>query len=156
MTLAIAPIHLQQICDQAMTEYPQECCGLLVGKIIGTTKQTIAIYPMQNVWVESSELDYAKLDGAEPTHSTDDRYQIDPAAMLQVMKQSRDQGLEIIGIYHSHPDHPAIPSETDRQLAWPQYAYLIVSVTQGQVIDRQSWCLDLHHQFRSEMIQMIN
>jgi proteasome lid subunit RPN8/RPN11 len=147
MTLAIASAQLQQICQHAAVAYPQECCGLIVGKISGETKQTIAVYPMPNTWTE---------DVTTPSsHSMRDRYAIDPAAMLDVIKQSRSQGLEIIGIYHSHPDHPAIPSECDRQLAWSHYAYLIVSVDRGEPVTQLCWCLDRQQQFQSEVIAII-
>jgi proteasome lid subunit RPN8/RPN11 len=132
--LQLTGMQYQQIVQHAMATYPQECCGLLVGQ----GKQTIVVYPMENV-----------------SSSPHDRYTIDPAAMLAVMKSVRGQDLSIIGIYHSHPDHPAVPSERDRELAWPEYSYLILSVSFGQVVDRQSWCLHEAGVFRSERIQVI-
>jgi proteasome lid subunit RPN8/RPN11 len=57
------------------------------------------------------------------------------------MKQAREDGLEVVGIFHSHPDHPAVPSECDRRLAWPQYLYVILSVERGQVVDVRHWVL---------------
>lgn len=91
----------------------------------------------------------------EPPHGQRDRYWIDPADLLRIQKQARHQGLEIIGIYHSHPDHPAVPSECDRRLAWPVYSYLIASVRGGQVVDLQSWRLNDHQQFESEEIKIL-
>jgi proteasome lid subunit RPN8/RPN11 len=131
--LQLTGMQYQEISQHAMATYPQECCGLLVGQ----GKQTIAVYPMENT-----------------SNSTPDRYTIDPAAMLAVMKSIRGQDLSIIGIYHSHPDHPAVASERDRELAWPEYSYLILSVSLGQVVDRQSWCLDEARVFRSERVQV--
>jgi proteasome lid subunit RPN8/RPN11 len=72
--------------------------------------------------------------------------------MLMAMREARNCSLEIIGIYHSHPDHPAVPSECDRQLAWPQYSYIIVSVAQGYAAESKSWILDDTHQFQPEPI----
>jgi proteasome lid subunit RPN8/RPN11 len=69
---------------------------------------------------------------------------------LRVQKQARDRELDIIGIYHSHPDHPAIPSEFDRAIAWHHYSYIIISVQQGIASDLRSWTLDPHHQFQPE------
>jgi proteasome lid subunit RPN8/RPN11 len=80
------------------------------------------------------------------------RYWIKPATLLQAQKYARDRGWDIIGIYHSHPDHPALPSECDRQWAWPDYSYVIVSVTQAKADPIQSWVLDGQHQFQSEPI----
>jgi proteasome lid subunit RPN8/RPN11 len=132
--LQLTAMQYQQIIQQAIATYPHECCGLLVGQ----DKQTIAVYPMENT-----------------SNSPHDRYMIDPAAMLAVMKSIRGQDLNIIGIYHSHPDHPAVPSERDRELAWPEYSYLILSVSLGQVVDRQSWCLDEARVFQSEQVQVL-
>jgi proteasome lid subunit RPN8/RPN11 len=117
---------LKVMIDHAEADYPRECCGL----ILGVGDRVVAIEPMVNVWV------------GEAGHSVRDRYAIDPAEMLGVMKRSRDQGLEVIGIYHSHPDHPAVPSECDRAAAWPQYRYVILSVAQGKVVDWGVWVLE--------------
>lgn len=117
---------LKVMIDHAEAEYPRECCGLILG--IGDRIE--AIEPMVNVWV------------GEVGHSVRDRYAIDPAEMLRVMKTSRDQGWEIIGIYHSHPDHPVEPSECDRAQAWPQYRYVILSVALGKVVDLGVWVLE--------------
>jgi proteasome lid subunit RPN8/RPN11 len=70
--------------------------------------------------------------------------------MIQAQKQGRDRNLIIIGIYHSHPDYPAIPSEFDRVCAWSDYSYIIISVEKGKTTDLQNWILDQHHQFQSE------
>lgn len=72
--------------------------------------------------------------------------------MLKVQKEARDRQLDIIGIYHSHPDHPAIPSEFDRLCGWQAYSYIIVSVLQGKARDVLSWSLDDNHQFQPEEI----
>lgn len=86
-------------------------------------------------------------------HSPRDRYWIDPADLLRIMQSSRAEGNEIIGIYHSHPDHPALPSECDRQLAWPEYAYVILSVNSRQILDYRCWQLNSDHQFQEVAIR---
>jgi proteasome lid subunit RPN8/RPN11 len=61
------------------------------------------------------------------------------------MKAEKDAGDErrlVLGFYHSHPDHPARPSEYDRQHAWPFYSYVIVSISKGEPVDMTSWVLD--------------
>ncbi|NJM99636.1 MAG: M67 family metallopeptidase [Phormidesmis sp. RL_2_1] len=87
-------------------------------------------------------------------YSKQRRYYIDPQDMLRVQKRSRQQGLQIIGIYHSHPDQVAEPSECDRLLAWPTYAYVIVSVQAGKAVDVKNWTLDSEHQFQPEAIKI--
>lgn len=83
------------------------------------------------------------------------RYWIAPETLLKEMKDARAKGLEIIGIYHSHPDHPAVPSECDRHFAWSEYSYIIVSVQHGKAVDTRSWSLDEQHQFQPEPLLMI-
>ncbi|MEW6498957.1 MAG: M67 family metallopeptidase, partial [Cyanobacteriota bacterium] len=84
------------------------------------------------------------------------RFSIAPQVMLKAQKDARDRNLNIIGIYHSHTDHPAIPSEFDRAIAWSQYSYVIVSVQQGSACDFKSWSLDEEHKFQPEKIHTIS
>ena len=154
--------HRQAIAQAAMDRYPSECCGLLVGRrvFVGDQnpahedhRQVVAVVATENAW-EPGGLDSGG-PGADRGHSDRDRYAIDPAHLLRVQKSARDQGLEIVGIYHSHPDHPAVPSECDRRLAWPVYSYVIVSVIKGKIADLTSWRLDDQHQFQREPVKMI-
>jgi proteasome lid subunit RPN8/RPN11 len=155
MPLHLTPDQLQTIIDESTTQYPQECCGLILGKIDNTNRITHQIWPTQNSWTIASELDFLdEADQPSSPHSPRDRFAIDPRELLKAQRSARDRNLTIIGIYHSHPDHPAVPSERDRQQAWSGYSYLILSVHQGQVVDRRSWQLDDRDppQFQSEPI----
>jgi proteasome lid subunit RPN8/RPN11 len=163
--LSIDSGHLDAMTQAALASYPQDCCGLLVGRrVFAVTGQSqseedhrevLEVVAVENAW-ERSQLAYTDAQGSgEMEHSLGDRYWIDPAAMLQVQRSARERELEIIGIYHSHPDHPAVPSECDRRLAWPVYSYVILSVQSGQVMACQSWRLDDQHQFQPEAIKMI-
>lgn len=151
----------QAIAQAAAASYPNECCGLLVGwreAIAGAEadcRTVVEVVALKNAW-DPSLLDYTDAQpGSETDHSARDRYWIDPADLLTAQRSARERGLEIIGIYHSHPDHPAVPSECDRALAWPLYSYVIASVFAGQVTDLKSWRLDDEHQFQSEPVKMI-
>ena len=93
---------------------------------------------------------------ANPEGSKRNRFSIAPQVMLQMQKAARERHLDIIGIYHSHPDNPAVPSEFDRAIAWSSYSYIIVSVEQGQATDLNSWTLDEDHQFQPEEILIID
>jgi proteasome lid subunit RPN8/RPN11 len=75
--------------------------------------------------------------------------------MLKAQKDARDRNLDIVGIFHSHPDHPAVPSEFDRAIAWQQYSYIIVSVQNGLARDLKSWSLDDDDQFQHEEILIV-
>lgn len=151
------------IAQAAVNSYPKECCGLLVGRREAIaaaesdhdSRTVVEVVAVENAW-DVSLLEYTDPQaGREKDHSARDRYWIDPADLLRVQRQAREQGLEIIGIYHSHPDHGAVPSECDRALAWPVYSYLIVSVTAGQILDLKSWRLDDQSQFQPEPVKMI-
>ncbi|MCB1034530.1 MAG: M67 family metallopeptidase, partial [Acidobacteria bacterium] len=70
-----------------------------------------------------------------------DRYLIEPKTILAAHREAQAVDLDIVGYYHSHPDHPAQPSETDREFAWPGVSYIIVSVEAGEVMATRSWRL---------------
>ncbi len=141
--------HLQTIHTHAESTYPEECCGIILGHLNSTSKTVVEVIPTENAWIQEA----ANFSGE--VHSQEQRYAIAPQVMLQIQKKARDNSLNIIGIYHSHPDHPAIPSECDRIYAWPEYSYIIVSVQNGKANDIQSWSLDDHHQFQPELIENI-
>ncbi|MBR8830503.1 MAG: hypothetical protein N5P05_003969 [Chroococcopsis gigantea SAG 12.99] len=126
------------LCRHAENTYPQECCGVLLGHITREGKQVREIRETPNDW--------------QPEAQRNQRFRISPLLLLQLQKEARDRHLEIIGIYHSHPDYSAVASETDRSLAWPQYSYFILSVEKGQVKDCLSWQLDDSGQFQAETI----
>ena len=87
---------------------------------------------------------------ADPSLTKTRRYWIDPKEMLEAQRHGRHRQLDIIGVYHSHTDHPAIPSECDRACAWLHYSYMIVSVHQGSTQDMRCWSLDESEQFQHE------
>ena len=71
-----------------------------------------------------------------------DRFQLDPEGFLEADRWASQNGLDIVGFWHSHPDHPPVPSPTDLESAWPEYSYLIVSVTENRKTSHRSWRLD--------------
>lgn len=157
VNLQISQQYLQQICQQVERHYPQESCGLLLGRVVAQVNCIVEIYPTENSWDEADLTAFAAVSGsASLGGSRRERYAIAPQTLLQVQRQARDRDLQIVGVYHSHPDHPAIPSEFDRAIAWSQYSYLILSVLQGQVRDHRSWRLDEQHQFQEEKILYTN
>jgi proteasome lid subunit RPN8/RPN11 len=146
--LKLQPEHLQTIRTQAEKTYPEECCGIIFGYLSTTDKTVVEIMPTDNAW--SAEA--ADILNNDTEQSKKRRYAIAPQVMLQAQKQARDRHCNIIGIYHSHPDNPAIPSEFDRQCAWQEYSYIIVSVRNGKAAEIKSWCLDDDHLFHEETI----
>lgn len=165
MVLVLSNQQLLAMQAHAERVYPEECCGLMLGEMQHQTgetcKQLVEIVPLVNQWDADDE-------AAKQTYTKHRRYSIDPKDMLRVQKQARSQGLNIIGVYHSHPDHVAEPSECDRAQAWPDYAYVIVSVqgqfnsdlnTEGKennakAVDIKNWTLDSSHQFQREAMKV--
>lgn len=139
--------QIEQIYTHAKNTYPEECCGLLLGTIENSNKISIEVCQTENSWEEQTVDDLPITPGDKR-----DRFLIAPKVILQIQKETRDRNLTIIGVYHSHPDHSAIPSEHDRAIAWQQYSYLIVSLQKGRIADIRSWTLDEAHQFQAEEI----
>lgn len=106
--------------------HPHEACGLLVGSASAEAVRVVRAERAANV-----ERDRAH-----------DRFTLAPEDWLRIETAARDQGLEVVGIWHSHPDHPALPSATDLAAAWEGYAYLIVRVGPGGVADWRAWQLE--------------
>ena len=138
--------YLQQIIAYAHQCYPEECCGLLIGQQQQTEKIVRQIYHTSNSWGEECTSDLFSQGG-----SKQNRFAIAPAELLQAQKAARSQNLSILGVYHSHPNNTAIPSEFDRAIAWPEYSYLIISLQQ-QNVEALSWQLDDQQQFQPEAI----
>lgn len=125
--------RLEQI---ARGGYPLETCGLLVGQA-------------GEDGVEVSQVTQARNLNEARAH---DRYELDPGDFLLTDERARASGLEIVGVWHSHPDHPARPSETDRAAAWEGWSYVIVSVTRDGIADVRAWRLN-SNQFVEEAIE---
>ncbi|MGL4619680.1 M67 family metallopeptidase [Chroococcidiopsis sp.] len=153
MSIRLTVEHLRLICSHAESTYPHECCGLLLGKLSQNDKILVEAIATENVWNPTAAADFQAI---EPNLNLGTQkntyYTIAPEVMLKVQKEARDRQLDIIGVYHSHPNHPAIPSEFDRLCAWQTYSYIIVSVLQGKAGEVLSWSLDDNHQFQPEEI----
>ena len=114
-----------EIRAQGAEAYPEECCGALVGLSHNGRKVVRMTRPFAN----------------RSADSRGRRYYVESEAYREAEAWARAHGLDIVGIYHSHPDHPARPSEYDREHAWPWYSYVIVSVEGGRPRDLTSWIL---------------
>ncbi|MDB9314261.1 M67 family metallopeptidase [Spirulina sp. CS-785/01] len=151
MTLQFPTPHLETLRTHAATTYPQECCGILLGK----NQHILEIRPTENGWSADYETLLATATGLTmENRGKQDSFIISPQDLLNAQKDARERELQIIGFYHSHPDHPATPSEFDRAIAWPDYSYLIITVPQGQPGELRSWQLDSQGQFQPQPIQI--
>lgn len=142
--------HLEMIIAHAQQCYPQECCGVLLGGVEGVLVEVVRT---ENGWNEEMAEWLEEMGMGGMTKR--ERYAIAPQTLLKLQKDARSHHLQIIGFYHSHPDHPAIPSECDRLLACPDYNYIIVSVIQGQATSIKNWVLDTNHQFQPSPLENI-
>jgi proteasome lid subunit RPN8/RPN11 len=130
---------IDEIRRQGERAYPAECCGVLVG-IAGDVKEVVKLVPATN-------------------RRTDDprRYLIDPDDLRRIEAELRPLKQDVLGCYHSHPDHPAVPSAFDVEQAWPWYSYLILRVDSGRAAEVASWVLvDDRSTMSSEPIDVLS
>lgn len=123
MTLRLGAGLVDEIRRAGEQAYPAECCGVLAGRS-GKVKEVVRLVPVTN-------------------QRTDDphRYLIAPDDLRRIETELRGSGLEVLGCYHSHPDHPAVPSAFDTDQAWPWYSYIIVRVDGAGAAELASWVL---------------
>jgi proteasome lid subunit RPN8/RPN11 len=141
MALELTSGQLDSIRAHGGREYPNECCGVMLGRADGAVKRVEEIVPLSNLRHDPKRAQEL-LPLAEPGRESErNRFLIDPLEQLKVEKGARARGLDVIGYYHSHPDHRAVPSEYDREHAWPVYSYVIVSVERGEATALTSWVL---------------
>jgi proteasome lid subunit RPN8/RPN11 len=129
------------IAAHAEAEYPNECVGLLLGRLVGDVKTAEVAYPVENRW--AGQVALAASDNPE---SRRDRFYLDPRDYLRADRAARAQGLDIVGCYHSHPDWPAEPSARDRVGAQgvgggSSFSFVIQSVRAGRAAELRSWLL---------------
>jgi proteasome lid subunit RPN8/RPN11 len=115
----------KHIRTEGETAYPNECCGVLIGEIdnagVKTAKRALTI------------------DNAREDDEQYHRFLITPEDMLQAEQTARSAKLDVIGFYHSHPDHQSAPSDYDKDHALPFYSYVIISVDNGKAQVLTSW-----------------
>lgn len=157
MALKLTTEHLEAIRRHGARDYPSECCGIMLGSIDGDLKQVAEIVPLTNLRHDPDRAqELLPLD--EPGRETErNRFLIDPRDQIRVEKGARTRGLEVVGYYHSHPDHPARPSGYDCDHAWPWYSYVIISVQCAEARDFNSWVLsEDRSRFDLEQVEILN
>lgn len=130
--IRLTPAQLDEIHAQAEAAYPYECCGLLAGRQEPDGAITVTrVEPSPNVLKDEAE------GGGK------DRFEVDPQVRFDLMHTVRDTDEDIVGHYHSHPDHPPKPSQTDLDMAFePELVWLITEVNNGTRIKTSAWRLD--------------
>ena len=130
--LSMSPELAERIRSHGAETFPHECCGALLGRDPAFderpagTREVVELFRLVNRRDDSPR----------------NRFAVTPQDVLDAEKVARGHGLDVIGWYHSHPDHPARPSQFDREHAWPWYSYVIVSVMGGAPAEMTSWRLN--------------
>jgi len=122
--LSISREQLDEISRHGEQEYPHECCGLLLGSFADDGRKVVT--------------EILSISNAREESARHNRSLILPEEYARAERYARTRHLEIVGNYHSHPDHPAQPSQFDLEHAWPTWSYVIVSVRDGEPNDLRS------------------
>lgn len=135
LPLAISPEAFNSMLSDAEARFPNECCGFFYG-------------------TDKDKRDIVLAQPVSNSKAGDQRRRFEISA-LDYMKAERfatANNLQLLGIYHSHPNHPAIPSEHDRKQAVPTFSYIILSIQEGEFDHIRSWQLNPEEQFEEEII----
>jgi proteasome lid subunit RPN8/RPN11 len=124
--IRIHPGAWQQMVAHARATYPNECCGAMLGTIDGASKAVQVSLPLDNAY-----------EGAQAS-----RYELRPQDLLRADKEARSRKLDVVGIYHSHPDCDAYFSETDLKNSCPWYSFVVLSIRDGAFDHANSWLPD--------------
>lgn len=141
MALRISENQIEAIRRHGVQDYPNECCGALLGDADGALKKVREVVPLKNLRQDPDRAQELLPLETPERESERNRFLIDPKDQMRVERDARARSLDVLGYYHSHPDHPARPSDYDRAHAWPWYSYMIISVEQGKAKDVTSWVL---------------
>lgn len=151
MALKMTETQLEVIRRHAAADYPNECCGALLGTSFDEAKEVVAVEPLRNLRKGSDRAEELLPLASPGRESGRNRFLIDPEDVKGVEERALSQGLDVVGFYHSHPDHPARPSDYDRDHAFPWYSYVIIAVEGGTPALYTSWVLrDDRTQFDAE------
>lgn len=125
-SITVTPVVIDAIRRHGNETYPDECCGALIGREGEARDVTVETrLPLANMTTEGPRR----------------RFLVTPLDYRQAEAYARTLGAALVGFYHSHPDHPAIPSQYDLDQAWPNLSYVIVAVHDGRAGDLRSWRL---------------
>lgn len=125
MSLQMPRLALSKVFAHSRETYPEECCGFLIG-VDGPTRKVLEVRRATNVHPNHREV----------------RYTVDPREQLRLELDLQGTDRDLLGFYHSHPDHPGVPSTFDIERSWAVYSYLIVEVRRGRPVKARSFRID--------------
>lgn len=135
--ITLQPAAKELLLNDAVQAFPDECCGFLFGREDQQGNRSISKI---QVVINAKEGDKRR------------RFVIAPLDYIRAEQYAEENNLLLLGVYHSHPNHPAIPSEHDRVAAQPYFSYIIVSVLDGKIGPLRSWRLNEETQFEEETV----
>ena len=154
--LYLSDEHKQAIEAHGEEGYPDEICGFLVGSSAEDVRTVTRLVRIENTWDDNGAPEFAEAGDAFAKESRRRRFKIPPDEYYSADREARARGEAILGFYHSHPDHPARPSQYDLALAreiFPGYSYIIVAIHNARAVDMTSWVLrDDYTQFDAETV----
>ncbi len=121
--IRIEPEPWRQMVEHARATYPNECCGAMIGSVDGDGKVVQVALPLENAFT-----------GAQAA-----RYELRPVDLLKADREARSRNMDLVGIYHSHPDCGAYFSETDLKNSCPWYSFVVLSIQKGEFDHANSW-----------------
>lgn len=143
--LKMSSVHYSALRQHGEETYPHECCGVLLGQASEDANQVEAVVRAGNTRTDSAH----------------NRYRIAPQELVRIQREARERELDIVGFYHSHPDHPARWSVTDfAEAHWLGCSYVITSVEQGAAAQTNSFRLtgagEDDKKFEDEEVQVLS
>jgi proteasome lid subunit RPN8/RPN11 len=138
-TLRLLPSHLSQLKALAEGAWPFECCGVLVGR-----RPQPPLSEVLDVWAARNIASDRRT-----------RFEMAPEALIAAQRRARARDLEILGYYHSHPGHEAVPSHRDMETAWAGLSHLILEVREGRWRAARGWRIDGPDGVRAEITVLV-
>ena len=136
--IVLSPDQYRMIEAEGARAFPNECCGVIYGRDVDGRRRVERLEPVSN-----------DFESGEQYH----RFSISAKTLMQAERSAAAAGQMVLGFYHSHPDHPARPSEYDREHGWPFYSYVIVSIMARTPAAMTSWVLnETTEQFEEQAI----
>ena len=142
MSVKLTADQIEQIKRHGESAFPEECGGLLLGVIENETRVILEVAPLENIRKDSRH----------------NRVELDPRDYLRAEREAAKRNLGVWGYYHSHPNHPAIPSGFDLEHApFIEWSYLIVAVREGRAEEVRAWTVrEDRSQFDEDLIKIEN
>jgi len=139
-TLIVEPAAWQVIAESSKSAFPEECCGFIFGRMSADQTKVVTAMTVSNATAADKN----------------DYFAISPATYTEAESYAENNQLELIGIYHSHPNQIALPSISDYQFALPDFLYLIVSVIETEIEDVRAWLIDEEYdRFNEQRLQLV-